>query len=520
MKKRDKELREMLREKFDSYLKEDAAASLPPAAESVPVPAEGSSFDCCALSVMDSAAFNPAHREMTSHRRKPISSIILFFKKAVRRCLMFYVNPITDQQTVFNQATVQAVRSSSMVEADMQSAIRLHSDSLASLGRRIDSLTSSTADSLSGHGSELESVNEKLRFLHDDLLDDRSEYRAYQSAAQENLSFLNKTMKDNAERMDADKAAVREEFDRMRGDSEALVRSLMEEKEQLYARIGQMQQDMESAKEEMESAKAEMRGTLNCLQQELSQYMSVIEETRRNNDTLRSLGIGKADSDIFRSYSQSGEDTITGYVLRSLGIAPGEVTYLDLGANHAKTISNTYSFYEAGGHGVLVEANPELIPELRLYRSNDVILNMCVVADENIQSIPFHLMNGDGLSSPDEASIANALSENPVLKVEKTVNVPAITAKKLIEMYMPKAPTVLNVDIEGMETEVLDTLDLDSWRPLVLIVETIPYHPYLVHDEKRTDIAEFLKTKDYTEYAFTGINSVFVDLKKLHGWVK
>ena len=90
-----------------------------------------------------------------------------------------------------------------------------------------------------------------------------------------------------------------------------------------------------------------------------------------------------------QSFAQSGEDMIISYVLHFLQKPISEVTYLDLGANHAKELSNTYHFYQMGAKGVLLEANPELIHELEQVRSRDIILNRSKSICSNIfSSIP------------------------------------------------------------------------------------------------------------------------------------
>ena len=78
------------------------------------------------------------------------------------------------------------------------------------------------------------------------------------------------------------------------------------------------------------------------------------------------------------TYSQSGEDAILAYLFAVLGIPFAKCSYLDLGANRPKEMSNTYFFYEQGATGTLIEANPALIPALQKERSGDTILNRCI----------------------------------------------------------------------------------------------------------------------------------------------
>ena len=101
------------------------------------------------------------------------------------------------------------------------------------------------------------------------------------------------------------------------------------------------------------------------------------------NNWLKGLGAGISEAGQFNmlnkvSNSQAGEDCILAYVVAMLKIPFEKCSYLDLGANRPVEMSNTYFFYTHGARGCLVEANEKLIPNLRLYRSEDKIVNKCV----------------------------------------------------------------------------------------------------------------------------------------------
>lgn len=216
----------------------------------------------------------------------------------------------------------------------------------------------------------------------------------------------------------------------------------------------------------------------------------------------------------FERYSQSGEDSIIAFVFGALGFYPKEVTYLDLGANHARDLSNTYYFYQHGASGVLVEANPNLIPELKLLRPRDTILNNCV-SDNDDETIEFYLMSGDGLSTVSRESVEHAMEVNDSLEVFETVKIKTISVNRIMERYFTETPLFLNVDIEGCEMEVLRSIDFDKYRPLVIVAEVIPYEAGLVIGKKNAELIEYLQSKGYEEYAFTGINSIFIDKKRV-----
>lgn len=212
--------------------------------------------------------------------------------------------------------------------------------------------------------------------------------------------------------------------------------------------------------------------------------------------------------------SQAGEDSIISFILMMLQIPVEQCKYLDLGANHAIKLSNTYRFYSQGARGVLVEANPALIPELKFFRHNDVIVNKCVSTNSN-EFIDFYILNGDGLSTPDKEAVDDFIAVNPLIKINNVVKIETITVNDIIDKYLGCSPTILNIDIEGKDLEILNTIDWDKYRPLIVIAEMIDYRPTLVVNEKNIQMIKFMNSKKYVEFAFTGINSIFIDMEAL-----
>ena len=210
-----------------------------------------------------------------------------------------------------------------------------------------------------------------------------------------------------------------------------------------------------------------------------------------------------------KTYSQAGEDAILMYACAMLGIPFEDCNYLDLGANQPVEMSNTYFFYERGARGVLLEANPLLIPELKKQRSGDTVLNQAVT-DKSGETVTFHILNLDGLSKIGD--ISDILEANPDAKLEKSIEIKTICYNDIIETYFnKKAPVILNLDIEGLEMQILQSMNLNVYRPLFMIIEMIPYSKVLTAGVKNQELLKYLNAQNYIEYAFTGINSIFID---------
>lgn len=249
-----------------------------------------------------------------------------------------------------------------------------------------------------------------------------------------------------------------------------------------------------------------------CISKETEKVISDMQTIKRENADL----FKPFDSDFWNkvSVAQSGEDTIVEYVLMVLGIKLSDEYYLDLGANHAKQLSNTYMLYKKGMRGVLVETNPQLIGELKFYRSEDVILNKCI-SNHSDESLQFYIMSGDGLSCTSMDAVNEMIEKNPQLYIKDTITVDTITVNQILQKYFSKAPILLSIDIEGQEESILQTLDYDKYAPLIVIVERIDYGTTIATKKRKDLIADIMSQNGYFEYAFTGINSIFINKRRL-----
>lgn len=291
------------------------------------------------------------------------------------------------------------------------------------------------------------------------------------------------------------------------GEFEKQAKALQERYDALYSMIAL---HGDSIKALQSTTAGELRNMIELNENSISALKGDMDCIKRVDASIFS----HENQEDLNKYAQSGEDGITAYIFKMMGVKPEHVNYLDLGANHARDLSNTYYFYKSGASGVLVEANPNLIPELKLLRNRDVILNNCISGTDD-DFVDFYIMNGDGLSTGNKASVDEISSVNPELKVAETVRVKTISVNTILDQYFSHGPFLLNIDIEGGEMDVLTSLNFEKYRPLVIVVETIPYEANLVIGKKNDEVISYLQSKGYVEYAFTGINSIFVDEERI-----
>jgi FkbM family methyltransferase len=215
-----------------------------------------------------------------------------------------------------------------------------------------------------------------------------------------------------------------------------------------------------------------------------------------------------SDDNFGRSYSQSGEDMILGYLFSTMGKA--KISYLDIGANHPINGSNTYCFYERGSNGVCVEADPSLFKFLSETRVNDTCLNVGVTFDERKEA-DFYIFSLPALNtlSKEEAEFRE---KNGSFKVEKIIKIPLKTINEIIEENFEATPDFISIDVEGIDLDILKSLDFEKHRPTAICVETITYSENNT-EQKITEILDFATSNGYFIYADTHINTIFVDEK-------
>ncbi len=183
------------------------------------------------------------------------------------------------------------------------------------------------------------------------------------------------------------------------------------------------------------------------------------------------------------SYSQMGEDLVVDHYLSE----PNKGVYLDIGAYEPMFLSNTYLFYKRGWTGITVEPNPLKANMFREERPNDQFFNEACGKGE----LKFSLsMSHDSLSSCD---------------VDGNVPVKTRTLKEYLSL-LPQVD-VLSVDCEGLELEILDSNDWETYRPKTVIVEIIDY----VTKVKNQAVVDFMLSKGYGLVCDNQINAVFLE---------
>lgn len=227
-------------------------------------------------------------------------------------------------------------------------------------------------------------------------------------------------------------------------------------------------------------------------------------DVKKKFEYLRSLADYRFSS---KSFSQFGEDLIVSQALSIIGEI--NVSYLDIGANHPCSLSNTYYFYKKGGTGVLIEPDPILCNSLQRKRPRDIVLNCGVGFTREIKSATLYRFDASVLNTFSRVE-ARQVEENSEYRIVDEINVKLIPVNTLFEDYMQLPPSILSIDVEGLDYNILKTLDFKKYRPAIIIAETLTFEPR-IGGKKITKINELMVNNGYHIFADTRLNTIFID---------
>jgi FkbM family methyltransferase len=163
--------------------------------------------------------------------------------------------------------------------------------------------------------------------------------------------------------------------------------------------------------------------------------------------------------------AQFGEDLI----LEILFAHKPSGFYVDAGAHHPTRLSNTNLLFRRGWKGINIDLDPRAKEEFDRARPNDINLTYAIY-DES-KDIEVHFF--------DERAV-NTISDEAAIRYgeagwhrERTEQVRTVTLATVLDAHLPPSTTIdlLNVDVEGVDLNVLRSNDWNRYRPTVVLVE-------------------------------------------------
>lgn len=205
------------------------------------------------------------------------------------------------------------------------------------------------------------------------------------------------------------------------------------------------------------------------------------------------------------SYSQCGEDLIIQYIFDLRGIH--KLTYIDIGANDPFYLSNTALFYQKGCRGINIEPNPDLMKIFFHQRPEDINLNAGI--GPKAGEMDFYMMDDPTLSSFSQDEVKK-YEDTGLYKLTEIKKIHITTIREVLDKYTNGGfPDFLSLDAEGMDYDILKSIDFNKTRPKVICVEAAEYSA-IGAGKRRNELINYLVKKDYYEYANTNLNAIMV----------
>jgi len=236
------------------------------------------------------------------------------------------------------------------------------------------------------------------------------------------------------------------------------------------------------------------------------------DELRRERDELwqernelrRELESLQVHEGCQKSFALWGEDRILDWVFlnRPSGF------FVDVGAYHPTVHSNTKLLSDRGWTGISVDCNPAMIAHHRKVRPRDVSLNLAVGMTEG--PIGVYFFNDWATSNTVAPAWAAATTRAQGIAVTSEIRVESWPLRKVLERHLPTGTEVdlLNVDVETLDLEVLQSNDWARFRPLVVAIEDMEFDPA---EPASSPTFRFLRDLGYRLFSRTIFTNFFAD---------
>ena len=168
-------------------------------------------------------------------------------------------------------------------------------------------------------------------------------------------------------------------------------------------------------------------------------------------------------------------------------------TYVDLGCFHPTKYSNTRKMYNLGWTGLNIDLNPITIELFNFKRPKDI--NICAALSNKIKKTNLYYHH--------DLSSQNTLSDNHVSWMKKNFGLNNLKRKKIkttrldkiLKKFKINHIDFLNIDIEGLELEVMSTINLNKLNIKVICIELLAYNQ--IKKKRKKKILNFLKKNKF-----------------------
>ena len=204
-----------------------------------------------------------------------------------------------------------------------------------------------------------------------------------------------------------------------------------------------------------------------------------------------------------KSYSQDGEDLVLHAFYEHIPEYKG--CFVDIGAHHPFRFSNTQFFYERGWRGINIDATPGSMKLFDKYRKEDINLEVGIAKEVGVMT--YYLFNEPALNTFDKKRKEHLVDNTPYILAD-TVEINIMNINSVLGEYLPSNQIIdfMSIDVEGIDFEILQSLDFTKYSPEYLLVEFWDFDlDYIINSKEY----HFLLDKGYLLVARTKRTSFF-----------
>jgi FkbM family methyltransferase len=203
------------------------------------------------------------------------------------------------------------------------------------------------------------------------------------------------------------------------------------------------------------------------------------------------------------TYSQYVEDL----TIHALLHPRARGTYVDVGSHHPVAGSNTFKLYQRGWRGVTVDPNPRFVPLYRRHRPDGIHVHAGIA--QTVGSIEYFEFENDVFNtfSRDRAEGLRGAGTAPT----RTTTVACRSLRDVVDEHLGDRPIdLLSVDCEGLDLDVLLSLDLERRRPSAIVVESYDRYRAFRDGRGRCDLHAHLSGSRYHPVAQIAFSALYV----------
>jgi FkbM family methyltransferase len=176
--------------------------------------------------------------------------------------------------------------------------------------------------------------------------------------------------------------------------------------------------------------------------------------------------------------------------------------YVDVGAFDGIHLSNTYLFELEGWTGICIEAHPAYFELLVQNRPDSTCIHAACVGKATVGHVPFYAEKLGLFSSltPDQEAVERAYHWRGMqFPGFERIDVPAVTLNGVLD---GQEIDLVSIDTEGGELDILRGLDLELYRPRVIVVEANT-------TQALDELEHYLTGRGYLRAMKAGVNHFF-----------